>query len=536
MRFFTGSLALIMSCVALPHGMILGKDLPTVDTPVGRLALPVVPNSLVVSPDSSRLVFASKAGEVTLEDKGVFINPKETDPRDDSARAVLNSIRFFIDDKPTISFDTMTTPIFSPDSRRLGYAGQREKKWQVVVDNRTLAQDVEDVPSTPIVFSPDSRHVAWVIARDGKYWVTVDETHWPGLEVGNLGAMAFSPDGSHLAAVGRAKGAWMIFVDGKLLAVPPGPVPTGVRGGGAATVAAHLDRFGQYVWKPDSSGVVFDAAFTNGPWQVFSEGVDGSFGFVSKPLEGLVKRGAAISPDGKHVAFGVLARNTWTVVTDGAAPATASAITQPAGADRFDQIIAESLCFYQPGLEKDAPATLLYLAQKSKKWQLYVNGHAVGESLDAILNGSFLLSPDRHHYTYAGIQGGRTVVVKDGVVVGRHDEGAAMTFAFSPDSQHVGYCAKDGANWYACVDGVGGMPFLAVTAAQVAFSPDSKRLAFAAMTPDRAWRVIIGKDRDMESKPYDGFLKDSHVTWRNDGTVVTIAILKKVATRVEGKP
>ena len=62
----------------------LAADLPTTDTPVGRLALPVVPDSLVVSPDSSPVAFAAKAGDPTLEEKGIFINPQGTNPRDDS--------------------------------------------------------------------------------------------------------------------------------------------------------------------------------------------------------------------------------------------------------------------------------------------------------------------------------------------------------------------------------------------------------------------------------------------------------------------
>src|SRR5205823_9635052 len=98
---------LLLLLLALPAS-VRAADLPTTDTPVARLALPVAPDSLVVSPDSSRVVFAAKAGETTPEDKGIFLNPRGTDPRNDSARPVLNAIRLYIDDKPTIPSNLMT--------------------------------------------------------------------------------------------------------------------------------------------------------------------------------------------------------------------------------------------------------------------------------------------------------------------------------------------------------------------------------------------------------------------------------------------
>ena len=540
-----------------PIAPALAADLPTTDTPVGRLALPVIADSVVVSPDSSRLAFTAKAGDPTLEEKGVFINPKVTNPLNDNARPALNPICLYIDDKSTISFDTMTLPVFSPNSKRLGFAGLHDKTWQLVLDNKTLTQDADDVPGIPIVFSPDSAHAAWVILKGQQYLLTVDDRHWPPIAASAMGLLTFSPDSRHVAAVVNIRGAWTLYVDGAPLPLPPAPgspvLPATARsasppsrGPVPTAPAPRFVRFGQFSWRPDSSGLAYYAGFTSAAWQLFSQSLAGTITFASKPCDGIMKNAPVFSPDARQLAFGVSTRNKWTFVTDPAptpaatthtatAPAPTTA-TAPAPSGPFDQILMESVSYYQPAGVPNQPFTLLYVAQQNKKWRLYVNDRPTDDAFDAIISGSFVLSPDLHHYAFAGIRDGQTFVIKDGATLARHNECGASTFAFSPDSQHLAYAAGSGAAWFVCVDGTPGAPFTGLGASPIAFSPDSSRVAFVALTAQKTWRLIIGKDAGLQSKPYDAFLKGSHVTWRPDGTVVTIAIQKKVATRIEARP
>ena len=131
-------LSLLIVVALWPLGSAWAGELVTKETQAGRLALPVVPDSLVVSPDSARLVLAAKLGDASLEDKGIFINSSPTNPVDDSARTPVNPICLYIDDKPTIPFDSTSLAVFSPDSRRLAYAGRHGKTWQLVLDGKTL--------------------------------------------------------------------------------------------------------------------------------------------------------------------------------------------------------------------------------------------------------------------------------------------------------------------------------------------------------------------------------------------------------------
>jgi hypothetical protein len=541
MRLRAASILLLLPMTAV------AAELPTTDTPVGHLAVPVVPDSMVVSPDSSRLAYGAKEGDATLLEKGISINPESTDPRNDSARAVRLPIHLVVDDKSTIAFDTMTQAVFSPNSKRVGFAGQHDKTWQLVLDGKTLTSDAEDVPPVPIVFSPDSAHTAWAVRKGDRYLVTVDDRKWPALEANDLGRMVFSPDSQHLAAVAHVGSAWKVFVDGQALATPG-------TGGGAATTPAtgpasragagvpRMERFGQLAWRPDSSGVAFYAGLGGMSWVLFSQGLDGTVGFTSKPFEGTAKQAPAVSTDGRHVAVAYQARNKWWVLSDreaaGSMPATAR------GAGGLDGLLLESVRFYEPTGAGDG-AALIYLGQQNKKWRLYADDRAGQDTFDAIVLGTFVVSPDRHHYVFAGTRGtgamgrgggSQAVVIKDGAVLATHDECGASTFAFSPDSQHVAYAARNGPSWFACVDGKPGAPFNMMTGAPVAFSPDSTRVAYAAMTAAKSWHLVVGQEGGLQSKGYEGFLKGSHVAWRADGTVVTIAIEKKVAMRVEARP
>jgi hypothetical protein len=531
-----------MAAALVPLGAAWGAELATTETPVGRLALPVVPDSLVVSPDSSRLALAAKSGDPTLEEKGVFINPKPTNPLNDSARPVLNPICLYIDDKPTIPFDSSTVPVFSPDSRRLGYAGRHDKTWQFVLDGKTLTADAEDVPAAPLAFSPDSEHAGWAIQKDAQYQITEDDRRWPPLAASTIGMLAFSPDSRHLATVAHVRAGWMMFVDGTALGVPPVPPRAAVgRATGATTAgsqpavpAARLERFGQFAWRPDSIGVVYYAAFVGSSWQFFAQALNGTITYTSTPYDAILKGSPVFSPDGRQMAFGVGTRNKWAMMTEPAlATATASA---PSPVLPFDQVLAESVAYYRPEGAADRPYTLVYLAQQNKKWHLYADDRAQGDAYDAIIQGSFVVSPDRRHYAFAGNRDGQTVVIRDGTALATHSECAAFSFAFSPDSRHLAYAGRNSLNWFACVDGKPGASFSMMTNSPIAFSPDSSRVAYLAMTAQKMWRVIVGQDGQWESKPYDSFLKGASVKWHADGTVVTIAIQKKVAMRVEAKP
>ena len=143
----------------------------------------------------------------------------------------------------------MTVAVFSPDSKRVAFAGQRDKKWHIVIDTKTVAQDGDDVPGVPIAFSPDSITVAWAVKRGDQFFVTVGENHWPPIDAFTLGSPLFSPDSKHVAIAAHRATAWTLYVDGKPLPLPDAPPMPSARAG-RAPQPPHLDRFTQLAWQP----------------------------------------------------------------------------------------------------------------------------------------------------------------------------------------------------------------------------------------------------------------------------------------------
>jgi Tol biopolymer transport system component len=157
---------------------------------------------------------------------------------------------------------------------------------------------------------------------------------------------------------------------------------------------------------------------------------------------------------------------------------------------------------------------------------LVVDGEE-GESYDRIVQGSLVFSPDSRRLAYAVERQGKFLIVVDGKEGPEFDD--IYNPVFSSDSRHVGYVAGKVGSRRAVIDGeivsakypdVGG-------GTGIVFSPDSKRTAYAAVTPDKEFIVIDGK----EDSPYKtvgklSFSTDSrrvlYTAWRGQRSFVVI--------------
>lgn len=483
----------------------VGKDLPVVETAVGRLAGVVLPESVVVSGDGGRVAYATKEGEVTLEDRGVFL---EKEGRKEVPGA---QVRMVIDNRFQPVFDALTPAVFSPDSKRVAYGGQKGGKWTIFVDGKAVDGDGDEAPAVAAVFSGDSAHVGTVLRKDYKWYVTVDGAGWPVMEGTGAGMLTFSPDGKHAAAVARVKTGptWALFVDGKAAGVPVG--------------GKGLDRFASYAWRPDGGAIAYQAGFAGPPkkgWQVFT-----TAGWASGEFEGLMKGAPVWSADGRRLAFGGMLKEKavtmWYVVT------------MEGASGPLEQVRPESVGF----LQTEGGAKVIYVGQVGKQWQVFVENQAVAGvgPFDGIVGGSFVKSRDGKHYAFAGAKGNKTVVVRDGKEVVTVDEAGAGTFGLSADGEHLGFAGRMGTGpqaWHVVVDEQMGGGYAGIGPSAVAFSPEGRRAATTVMVAAKQWKLVAG---EYASKGYDAMLKGGKVVWRDEGHVVTVAIQKTVALRVEGR-
>ena len=111
------------------------------------------------------------------------------------------------------------SPLYSPDGKHLAFIARVGKKWCVVLDGKE-GKGYDEIKARSLVFSPDSRHLAYIAGIPAKNVEQVDEKfrdktgdrsfvvldEKEGRQYSGIvsGSPVFSPDGNHLAYVGRS--------------------------------------------------------------------------------------------------------------------------------------------------------------------------------------------------------------------------------------------------------------------------------------------------------------------------------------------
>lgn len=200
--------------------------------------------------------------------------------------------RLLIDGEERDSFhDAVPYVAYSPDSRRLAYFINENKKRYVVIDNRR--EGPYDIPKTeaPFWFSPSSQRYAYPVQIDGEIHVIIDGT--PQGPYDSIGyPLLFSPDSRHLAFPirGRNQSYWVI--DGQ----QQGPY-------------THLVK-NSVVYSPNSQRIAY--AVVSGKKQLVI--IDGK----RDPLVDAVKLGSlCFSADSRHYAYLAKIGDAYALVVDG---------------------------------------------------------------------------------------------------------------------------------------------------------------------------------------------------------------------------
>jgi Tol biopolymer transport system component len=192
----------------------------------------VYKGTLTFSPDSTRLAyFAGKGGMRTA-----VLDGAEGPPHRD---AMASTLRFspdgtklayaaqlesgkwgiVVNGKAGAVFDyigSFTGVNWSPDSKRLAYAGLVDKQWGAVVDDAGFPYDA----IASMVFSPDSRRVAFHAQTDGKWVVVVnspDGTYSSRLKSDSVlnETLSYTPDGKYVLYGAMTDGRPHMVVNGQ---------------------------------------------------------------------------------------------------------------------------------------------------------------------------------------------------------------------------------------------------------------------------------------------------------------------------------
>ena len=122
-------------------------------------------STLVFSPDGMRVAYGISA----------YIKPTLSE-RDDPSSVDNNARQQFIvvdGQEGKRSYDEVSMPIFSPDSKRVAYQARSGNQKFVVVDGKE-GKAYDEI--NHLAFSPDSKYLAYVAYSGKKYTVVVDGT------------------------------------------------------------------------------------------------------------------------------------------------------------------------------------------------------------------------------------------------------------------------------------------------------------------------------------------------------------------------
>jgi len=279
----------------------------------GKLYQAVQPNSVRISPDGKRVVYAAKT-----DTKVVVV----------------------LDGKEIGTYDEVAPPVFSPDGRHVAYEGKLGDKWHIFMDGQKSApalsffdKPVFNADSTkimlientendqikrivicdltfkvlatvsgdaqPCVVSSDKSHIAVVTATAGKKWVSELKFDSPdsvkkSTEYDSVGQLTFNHDGSGLAYVAKKGADSFLVLNGKEEKLPAGVYPS------------------PPVIRPDNKGAGIVVVAKDGAYlhQAFFKD-----GIASKRYKEAAE--LTYSPSGNIQAFGAIKNEKFLVVVNG---------------------------------------------------------------------------------------------------------------------------------------------------------------------------------------------------------------------------
>ncbi|MEX2215238.1 MAG: hypothetical protein WD768_13985 [Phycisphaeraceae bacterium] len=334
---------------------------------------------LVFSPDSSRLSYIAKRSD--------------------------GKVLVVVDEKESEDFDALGRgpATFSPDGKRLAFAGLREGKWRVLIDGEA-GEAYEAIGA--ILFSPDSKRVAYPALKEGKWRAVVDgQEHAAVTEIGR-NEIIFSPDSKHVAYAAIDGNQQNMMVDGI-----PGRTFDGITGFGFS----ENGRRTAYVALRNRQCVLV---------------VDGQEKATYEHIQGV-----SMDKSGKTLAIGIRRdRQAMLVIND---------VEQP----EFDNV--EGPQFSPIG------GRIAYLAQKDNKWSVMMaDGTPASKPHDRVDFLSF--SPDGKRLAYVAVDKKLNTVHLDDETLGGFDEIWEHGLLFSPDSKHVLFGAHRETRSLLVIDGIGG--------------------------------------------------------------------------------
>jgi len=343
-------------------------------------------------------------------------------------------------------YDAVSGVTFSPDSRVVAYAANREGAWFAVFGEKELGP-YADIGKTSPVVSPDCKHVAYAALLGGRGWIAVlDDTVIAGPYEGfSPGGLLFSPDSSKLAYVIKNGNVWTVVVNGR-------------------EQRSHRSVLElSLAFSPDSKRLAYmaraeETGFFRRRKMVAMLVVDDKPGPTWPHDESSGRNGVSneivFSPDSQRIAYAVAQEGRWTWIVDGAAQVKVDGFVSGWGGN--------------------------------PDWARFPD---YGKTCCRKQTASF--SPDSRHFAYAGLDRRQHILVFDGEPLGRHPAILNWPVVFSPDSAQLAYGAEENRQQF-IVLGWSPLKRHYGLCSDRTFSPDSTQFAYVAMETAESFQLVVG--------------------------------------------
>lgn len=268
------------------------------------------------------------------------------------------------------------------------------------------------------------------------------------------------------------------------------------------------------------SGGLFGLFSSESYWEVVVDTVE--YGIY---YDGFLDNSLVISPDSKHIAYGVLDEYYGSYIIYDHHELPDIVVLK----DLQDTVYVWDVhppFVFSPNSEKFA----YVFEDVDADFYVIVNDDA-GKGFSYIYANSLVFSPNSEKLAFAVQTENYEKVAVNDQELGEYQEVAGISLTFSPDSEHLAYAAFDDLYWFVVRDEIEGKSYDLI--GSIVFSPNSKHLAYTAKDGEE-WIVVLD---EKEIARHSGILQKSLTFSPNSKNFVYAAQVDSgVVVFEDGKP
>lgn len=390
----------------------------------------------------------------------------------------------------------------SNDKKRIGYRIRNGNKQQVVIDG--TKGDLYDSVTSP-VFSADSKHVVFALKRMNVWKLNINGKEEPiASQKGEVAFHMFSPSNNKLVYIMKENGKAAIIINGKRSAFFDAINENSIAFNSDGDIVAYTIEKGskQANVYNGKVGEYFDLvgfpllSFSGKRLAYWATNSGKSFVVIDNKRSNEFDQVNSIkfSADEKHCAYTFKDEGMYYVVSDG--------------------IKSEKYNFVHSLAYSPSGSRLVYavesLDENDQKFNHAIVLDGIRQKIyETVVEGSLLFSSDSKHFAYEAEWHDEFFIVNDGVEGKRYNDVMQITLTYSSNGNRLAYAIENDSKRKVSVDGETAAEYDDVTF--IAFSQDNQHVLFSAKEGVNDFIVIDGQRRKSYSSilGQGGFAFDS---------------------------